>query len=192
MTPSFHGEGKVALMAGAFIMAGCHHLPNVSGQSSFEFVKKRAQAAKKDYSPVLTGSEPKDIYSPATPIGSLATPIYPPAALAAHAGRVRVVLQITIGVDGCVTSVSPSLAGIPFYGPFTEQFETAAGAAVALWRFEPAEVRHIEPRDASGTTIWAMTGSEKKEMATEVAFTFTETGGSALVVPEFSRGGTRK
>ena len=181
MMASFLRGGLIATLAfSALMLAGCHHAPGVSGQSSFEFVKQRARAPKKDYSPVLTGSEPKDIYSPATPIGSLATPIYPPAALVAHAGRVRVQLQVTIGVDGRVTNVGPSLAGVPFYGPFTAQFQAAAEAAVAQWRFEPAEVRHLEPRDAEGTTIWSVTQSEKREMTTEVAFTFTETGGAVM------------
>ncbi len=106
--------------------------------------------------------------------------VYPPAALAAHAGRVTVVLEITIGTDGRVGDVRPSLAGIPFGGSFSAQFQAAAEVAMAQWRFRPAELRHIEPRQEGGETIWSMVSSEKREMTTEVAFTFSETGGTVL------------
>ena len=133
-----------------------------------------------NYTPQLTGSEAKYIYTPASPIGKLATPAYPPAALAAHAGRAKVVLRITVGTDGAVTQITPALAGLPFANPFTDQFQAAAEAAVRQWRFEPAEVRRLEPSDYRGTTIWSVTDSEKREMTVEVTFTFTETGAAEI------------
>jgi TonB family protein len=165
-----------------FILAGCRHLAPTTGESSFEFqrVNQAGSPGKGNYTPQLTGTEAKYIYTPASPIGKPATPAYPPAALAAHAGRVKVVLQITIGTDGTVTQVMPALAGLPFGSPFTAQFQAAAEAAVRQWRFEPAEVRRLEPSDYRGTTIWSVTSSEKREMTVEVTFTFTETGPAVI------------
>jgi TonB family protein len=160
------------------ICAGCRHVPPVTGKSSFEFerVNPASSPGKGNYTPQLTGTEAKYIYTPASPRGKQATPAYPPAALAAHAGRVKVVLRITIGTDGTVTQVAPALAGLPFSNPFSDQFEAAAEAAVRQWKFEPAEVRRLEPSDYRGTTIWSVTDTEKREMTVEVTFTFTEDG----------------
>ena len=167
---------------GFLILSGCHQVqtPPASGQGSFEFTQRLAGTRISEGQAVLTGSEPKDVFVQATPDGALPVPIYPPAALAAHAGRVTVVLEITIGTDGRVGDIRPSMAGIPFGGPFSAQFQAAAEAAMALWRFRPAELRHIEPREEGGETIWSMISSEKREMTTEVAFTFTEMGGAVL------------
>jgi len=167
---------------GFLILSGCHQVqtPPASGQGSFEFTQRPAGTRIGEGQAVLTGSEPKDVFIPATPDGPLAVPVYPPAALAAHAGRVTVVLEITIGTDGRVGDVRPGMAGIPFGGPFSAQFQAAAEAAMARWRFRPAELRHIEPREEGGETIWSMVFTEKRELTTEVSFTFTETGGAVL------------
>ncbi len=116
----------------------------------------------------------------AMPDGPLVVPVYPSAALAAHAGRVTVVLEITIGTDGRVVDVRPSMAGIPFGGPFSAKFQAAAEVAMSKWKFNPAEMRHFEPRQEGGATIWSLTSEEKREMTTEVSFTFTETSRAVL------------
>lgn len=170
------------LGGGVLICAGCHHVPSATGESSFEFqrVNQAGPPGKGNYTPQLVGSEAKNLFTPASPIGKLAAPAYPPAALAAHAGRAKVVLRVTVATDGTVNQVTPSLAGLPFANPFTDQFQAAAEAAVRQWRFEPAEVRRLEPRDAGGTTIWSVTDSEKREMTFEVTFTFTENGPASI------------
>ncbi len=116
------------------------------------------------------------MYFPAHPLGTLALPVYPAEALAAHAGRTKIVLQITVGTDGRVTQITDALASVPFLGPFSPQFRAAAEAAVAQWRFEPAERQHLDPYDVNGTKVWEITRSEKVETVTQVAFTFTESG----------------
>jgi hypothetical protein len=165
---------------GLLTLSGCHQVQTrpASGQSSFEFTQRRAGTRISAGRVVLTGSEPKDVFIQATPDGTLVVPLYPPAALTAHAGRVTVVLEIAIGTDGRVGDVRPSMAGIPFGGPFSDQFQAAAGAAMARWRFRAPELRHIEPREEGDETIWSLVSSEKREMITEVSFTFSETDGS--------------
>lgn len=177
-----HPATRGFLWGGLLILAGCHHLPSATGESSFEFqrVNQAGRPGKSDYTPQLTGTEAKTLFTPANPIGKLATPVYPPAALAAHAGRAKVVLRITVGTDGTATEITPALAGLPFANPFTDQFQAAAETAVRQWRFEPAEVRRLEPRDVRGTTIWSVVSSEKREMTFEVTFTFTETGAAEI------------
>jgi hypothetical protein len=162
--------------------SGCHQIevPAASGQGSFEFLKRPAGTRISEGQAVLTGSEPKDVFMQAMPDGPLVVPVYPPAALAAHAGRVTVVLEITISTDGRVADVRPSFAGIPFNGPYSASFQAAAEVAMAQWKFHPAEMRHFEPRQEGGETIWSLASAEKREMTTEVSFTFTERGGAVL------------
>jgi hypothetical protein len=168
------------LSSGALILAGCHQVPGTmaSGRSSFEFMKPPSGTQGGEGKAELMGSVPKDVFVQATPDRALAVPVYPPAALAAHAGRVTLVLQITIDTEGRVTNVLPGLAGVPVSGPFADQFRAAAEAAMAQWRFRPAELRHIVPRQDGADTIWSLASTEKCEMTTEVAF--TETGGAVL------------
>lgn len=175
-------KGVVALVMIPLGLGGCHHPASATGESSFEFqrVNRAGPPGKGNYVPQLVGTEAKNLFTPANPIGKLAAPAYPPAALAAHAGRTKVVLRVTVGTEGIVTEVAPALAGLPFANPFTDQFQAAAEAAVRTWRFEPAEVRRLEPRDAGGTTIWSVTQSEKREMTFEVTFTFTGNGPAVI------------
>jgi hypothetical protein len=182
MTRILSGGAAALQISSALLQAACHHVPAsvARGQSSFEFMKGSGPAKAGDGRAELTGSEPKDVFVQATPDNVLAAPVYPPAALAAHAGRVTLVLQITIDTEGRVMNVLPGIAGVPVGGPFAGQFRAAAEAAMAQWRFRPAELRHIVPRQDEGDTIWSLASTEKCEMTTDVAFTFTETGGTVL------------
>lgn len=182
MSNGRRGSGVVVLTAAGFILGGCRHLAPATGESSFEFQRhsQTSTPGKGGYTPQLTGSEAKALFTPPNPLGKLVAPAYPPAALAAHAGRVKVVLQVTIGTEGRATQVTPALAGLPFASPFTDQFQAAAEAAVRQWRFEPAEFRRLEPSDYRGTTIWSVTYAEKREMTVEVTFTFTESGAATI------------
>ena len=162
-----------AVLPAVVTTAGCRHLPD-RGRSSYEFVKTARATA---YRPVLVDDQPHDLFLPARPLPPLALPAFPPRALAAHVGRTTLMLDLTIGPDGRVVGIVPALGGIPWLGPFAADFRAAAEATVAQWRFEPAQLRHVEPRKDDGTTVWSVTRTQPVEMTVEVAVTFTETTG---------------
>jgi hypothetical protein len=77
-------------------------------------------------------------YVPGYLKGSPRKPDYPPAALAARAGRYVVYATLTIDESGRVTGVSRSLRGIALPNPFAEAFFQAVWDAVTDWRFSPS------------------------------------------------------
>jgi hypothetical protein len=110
---------------------------------------------------------------PPTSKGELATPIYPAAALASHAGAFAVTVTIMINTSGVVTEVTPSWQRLNVPGPFAEQFLEAVKDAVKTWRFEPARnVYWKKNKDADLTYLYA----EVVPAITDVRFTFESTG----------------
>jgi hypothetical protein len=110
---------------------------------------------------------------PPTSKGELAKPVYPPAALAAHAGACVVNVTITIDTNGLVTEVTPSWQRLNVPGPFYDEFLGAVKAAVRTWRFEPArDVYWKKHGDDDLTYMYA----EVLQARTDVRFTFESSG----------------
>jgi hypothetical protein len=76
--------------------------------------------------------------------GDLARPVYPPAALAAHAGQYVVNATVTIDTNGVVTDVRPSWQRMNMPGPYSDLFFAAVRAAVSQWKIRAREERVLE------------------------------------------------
>lgn len=163
-------------------LAGCQHAlnaPRLSGQSAFRFVEApvRAEVSAAEAKILAAPREPIDGILPAEPILPLAVPTYPPIALGTHAAPVVVGVRITVDPSGHVASVGPSLVCFSTPTPRAAEFHAAVEAAVAQWRFEPAEWRHLVPvTNLRGGGYWQVTRSEKTEYAFDLSFTFSTTG----------------
>ncbi len=107
----------------------------------------------------------------------LAVPEYPRTALAARAGWATVGLKITVGVDGKVSAIEPSMLTFSTPGPFAEDFRQAVERALAQWEFRPAEMRYVEQGNLPDGSLYArVVRSEKVEQTFDVAFAFTPEG----------------
>jgi hypothetical protein len=176
----------VPLLAGLGLAAGCQHArvisaprAPVSGASSFQFVEQPLAAAAGEVAQLMTMvREPMDVKYKAEPIEPLATPVYPRAAL----GRVRVPMMVgvRISVDGTgrVAQVGGSLVAFSSGGEFAEEFREAVEAAMAQWRFHPAELRHLVPKTGKSGRggYWQVTQVQPTDDAFDVAFTFSTKG----------------
>lgn len=176
----------VPLLAGLGLAAGCQHARVISaprapasGASSFQFVEKPlATAPGAATQAVQMVLEPVDVKYKAEPIEPLATPVYPRAAL----GRMRVPMMVgvRISVDGTgrVAHVGGSLVAFSSGGEYAEEFREAVEAALAQWRFTPAEIRHLVPRAAKSGRggHWQVTRAEPTDDAFDVSFTFSAKG----------------
>ena len=114
-------------------------------------------------------------YNEAKPILPLAEPIYPPAALAGHAGTATFDVRLTIDSDGRVAEVEPSLVSLALPIPFSAAFRRAIEEAVAQWRFHPAEVVYLAPvpnADQGGSYL-RVSRRETVAAISEVTFTFS-------------------
>ena len=112
-----------------------------------------------------------DIYVDAKPVEPLAMPVYPPRALAAHAGDVTVKVDVTVSKEGRVSEMAPDILDFSTISRFHDDFRAAVEAAVSTWRFEPAQIDRLEPK-ANGQPI--IVGSEAQERVFVVSFKFTE------------------
>ena len=151
----------------------------VTGASTFQFVERPVSASAGSAAQAVTlAREPVDVKVKAEPVLPLATPVYPRTAL----GRVR--LPVTVGVrinvdaGGRVSHVGASLVAFSSGGEFGEEFRGAVEAAVAQWRFQPAEWRHMEPRTGGAGLgdYWQITRKQAVDDAFDVAFTFSSRG----------------
>lgn len=160
--------------------AGCRHVASVSapaGQSSIRFVAAPAEApvGKSEFS--VRAGPPRELFRDATPIGRLATPTYPPAALRARAGQMTVGARITVDTAGRVSNVGPSLVALSIPSQFSNEFQAAVEAAVEQWKFQPAKILHLEQApDGDGGTYSRVAREEKIETYFDVVFTFTASG----------------
>jgi hypothetical protein len=94
----------------------------------------------------------KDEFVPPRSLGELAEPVYPAAALAGRAGPVTMAVRVVVDVEGRATEVSQSVLAWSTPTVWAEGFRAAIEAAVARWRFRPAEVRHFTTvTNAQGT-----------------------------------------
>jgi outer membrane biosynthesis protein TonB len=110
---------------------------------------------------------------PPSVIGDLAKPVYPAAALAAHAGACIVYVTIAIDTKGAVSEVTPSWQRLNIPNRFSQEFFEAVKEAVRMWKFEPAR-----------RVYWQKAGNEdlkyiKTEIIpvqTDIRFTFETSG----------------
>lgn len=176
----------VPLIAGLGFAAGCQHgrvksapPAPVQGASAFQFVEQPlAPASGAATEAVQLVLEPVDVKYKAEPIAPLATPVYPRAAL----GRMRVPMMVgvRISVDGTgrVAHVGGSLVAFSSGGEFAEEFRAAVEAAMAEWRFKPAEIRQLVPQKGKSGRggYWQVTRVQPTDDAFDVAFTFSSKG----------------
>ncbi len=173
------------LLAGvAAVVGGCRHAPvakaGPEGRSAFRFVEDAdASLAAGTTAAITTGPrQPVDVRVPAEPIQPLAEPEYPRAARGGQSGPALVGVRITVDATGRVVDVGPSLRAISTPGPWAAEFRAAVEAAVAQWRFTPAEIRRLVPGRGGPQQedYWVVTRAEKTDATFDVAFTFTAAG----------------
>lgn len=167
------------LLAG---VSGCQHaitVPQLSGQSAFRFVEPpvRADASAASAKIETAPREPIEGILPAEPILPLAVPAYPRVAMGSHAAPVVVGVRISVDPSGRVAGIGPSLVCFSTPTPWAAAFYTAVEDAVAQWRFEPAEWRHLVPMtNRNGGGYWQVARSEKTDYSFDLSFTFSTTG----------------
>lgn len=170
---------RVLLAVALWLSAGCRHGTAAAdtGTSSFAFVQPPPAAASR-----AVAEEPKEPtsiehYREARPVRPLATPAYPPAALAGKAGQVTIGVKITVDATGRVADIGPSLLAVTLPGRFDAEFQEAVRAAVAQWRFRPAETFRLEnvPLPGGGS-YQRMIDHRNVETSFDLSFTFTATG----------------
>ena len=173
----------VVLATSGLALVACRHAPTskaeASGESTFSFVEAPSPTESSGKGEMATGPrQPVDVVVAAEPILPLAKPVFPAAAL----GRLRVPaligVRITVDARGGVADVAPSLKALTMPGPFVREFQAAVEAAVAQWRFTPAERRHLVPGRGGPMKedYWVVTRAEKTEAVFDVAFTFSGSG----------------
>jgi hypothetical protein len=166
------------LGAGASLLGACQHAPKSPDEAaaSFRFVlpPSLGRPAGETTAP---SAPPRERVIPAEPILPLAVPAYPKIPRAERPATAGVGVRITIDPAGRVTEVGLSVYAFSTPGPHAAEFRAAVEAAVAQWRFVPAEVIHYEPLGGpEGAAYLRATGSETIEWSYDVAFTFNAAG----------------
>lgn len=163
--------------------AGCHHVaaptPPLAGSSTFSFVDAPPPlSASKPQGPADEGpAQPVEVLVVAVPIEPLARPVYPGTALGRETMPVIIGVHIVVDATGRVASVRRSLAVMSTPTPREDAFRDAVEAALAQWRFRPAELRRLRPIfDDAGQLGWALLGREKSDCAFDVSFLFQSNG----------------
>lgn len=177
--------GVVSVVAAA----GCHHAvaPAPTAHSSVRFVEPPVAP--------LPPTPPADVKIvpatmstvPAEPIPPLALPVYPASIPRKERPAVALVgVHITIDTSGRVANVSSSLYAFSTPDPHAAEFRAAAEAALAQWRFTPAELRRYKPVDGPrGQQGYVrVIGQEPIEWGFDVAFTFNAAGDVTTALPK--------
>ena len=175
---------KCLVVTGLILVAGCQHATTpvarpAEGASMFSFVERPVVAATEPTAQLLPmAREPVEVKTKAEPLEPLATPVYPRRALGRVPLPMMVGVRINVDASGRVAHVGASLVTFSTGGEYAEEFRAAVEAALALWRFRPAEMRHLEPRPGRGGQggYWQVTRAEPTEDAFDLAFTFTAKG----------------
>jgi hypothetical protein len=178
-------SGRLAVCGMAFFAAGCQHLNHAdqaAGRASYQVVETPEVPPPIQHGaaalPVLHLGETRQTLIEAYPNGDLASPTYPPAALAAHAGWVILGVRITIDTTGRVSDVQLNPLGLSNAGRFTDDFLQAVAATVRTWTFFPAHYRYeIVRQQPGGGLYWSKLKYEATESFTDLSFNFTETTG---------------
>ncbi len=178
---------SVVILCAPAILSGCRHTavaPSApdEGASSYRFLDPAPSPAKKKEASIGAPRPTMQAIN-AQPILPLAKPVYPPVALAAHAGMATVGVRLVVDTAGRVSEVRPSLAILSMPSPFAAEFRAAVEAAVAQWRFRPAEIRQLELVRDPGGDFNRVTSREKIEWAFDVEFTFNATGDVLTQLP---------
>lgn len=182
-----------AMVAGGWmnVVVGCRHAaPSkpMEGQSFFQMVNPPAPPSTGNAKMAMSVASSREVSVDATPILPLATPVYPAVARAAKLGVVSFTVHLTVDTRGRVSSVAPSLGAFSLPNKFSAEFQAAVEAAVAQWRFTPAEIHHMEDaRGTDGGTYLRLASREKIDAGCDVQFTFTATGEVWTGAPEQRR-----
>ncbi len=172
--------GGVAGFAGGCALKPVRTTAPVEGRAGFEFERPPPDAAAKDAKVAVQETLGKDEWVPPRALGKLAEPVYPAAAWAAGAGPVTMGMRVLVDAAGKVADVGPSVRAWSTPTPWAAEFRAAIEAAVAQWRFRPAEVRHCTTVTNAEGSYRSMTGSEKTEWALHVTFSFKVSGGTVV------------
>lgn len=171
--------GVLAILAG-WAVSGCRHAPAVreEGLSSFRLVEPPAKRADAHGEGSSGPRQPVDVLVAAEPIAPMAKPAYPRAASGKHHAPVLVSVCVTVDENGRVADVEPNWRGFSTPGPLAADFLAAVRAALAQWRFTPAEKQHLVPgKGAPGRDdYWVITRVERTAYAIDIVFAFAASG----------------
>jgi len=118
---------------------------------------------------------------PPRPMGELALPEYPSAALAGHAADSIVYLRFVISKTGEVAKIRDIPDTVSTEGSFAVEFRMAAEKAVRSWKFQPAQWQWLEDgKDLNGDgapDFSRVVKSERVRVYLDVRFDFRIAGG---------------
>ncbi|MDB6128570.1 MAG: hypothetical protein JWM35_2466 [Verrucomicrobia bacterium] len=167
------------------LLSACSHQPALlpTGEGAFTFVAPQSAPGND----AASSRGPKigtDFAIAPEPILPLATPVYPPAALAAHRGLAIVGVRLTIDTKGRVSAVDPSLAVFSSANSYAGGFRAAVETAVVQWRFVPAQIQHVEAAKSNdGHDVIFLRPMGKTDWTLDVAFTFSASGDVVAGIP---------
>jgi hypothetical protein len=154
------------------LASGCQHAP--TGTAAFSFVDPGHDPAPAVDASAYRITRGTSVFVRAKPIAPLAAPVYPPTALAAHAGMVVVHVTVTVETDGLISDIAPNRMAVDVPSRFDRDFQEAIRAALVQWRFEPAQVARLDPGPGGGAPI--VVDSKDVEGRLGIAFTFASSG----------------
>ena len=105
-------------------------------------------------------------------------------------GDVTIAVRFTVNVHGTVESIGPSFARITFPTRFKEDFDRAIEAALAQWRFKPAQLARLDPQVNDAPVV---VGMQETETSFDVVFSFSTAskGGTEMQFGAHDRPPTR-
>ncbi len=103
----------------------------------------------------------------------LSSPVYPPQALAARAGRFTAYVTLTINESGRVVEARPSLARVSLPNDYSAAFFLAIDAALEKWEFDPARYVYWQKRPNEEDRYLR---ADPARQTIEVRFVFKESG----------------
>jgi hypothetical protein len=169
---------RVLLVVAVCFASGC---ARTAQTVSFKFVRPAGLPAGAVDDQKIEIKRGETVFVDARPIEPLAEPGYPPGFSLRAGETLTLVVRIVVGADGRVEDVRKSLADFSLPSAFSEQCLDAVKAAVAQWRFEPAQLAVVQPQPNGRPLIVSSTPTERPF---EIAFTFSSSG---RVVRNFSR-----
>ncbi|MES2695872.1 MAG: hypothetical protein V4773_20530 [Verrucomicrobiota bacterium] len=169
-----------ALVIGG-ITPGCwqtRRTPPAVGGSVYRVVEAPVIAAKGDITIHAEEAKvPIDALEPAKPLPPVAEAVYPTEARGRQKLPMLVGVRVTVGTDGLVADVGESPVAFSTPGPFATEFRVAVETAVRQWRFKPAELQHLVPKQGGPQGwYWQVTRVEKQDYTMDLQFTFTPSG----------------